>query len=235
MKPWQYITAGLVGGGVLVFAIMQSKQANNELPVPRPIALAESIPSAPDPTEQPVPAAEAVARIGYTRGADNAAIHVIEFSDFGCPFCSSFARETYPALHKEFVASGKVRWTYVPFVMGMFPNGSEAAMAAECAAEQGEKSFWTMHDALFADQQAWKRSGEPAQLFSQYAGRLGLDAARFTSCYGEQRQAARITASNRAAERAGVRATPTFFVNGQRIEGALPAEQFRALLGQAAR
>lgn len=108
-------------------------------------------------------------------------------------------------------------------------------MAAECAAEQGEKSFWTMHDALFADQQAWKRSGEPAQLFSQYAGRLGLDAARFTSCYGEQRQAARITASNRAAERAGVRATPTFFVNGQRIEGALPAEQFRALLGQAAR
>lgn len=235
MKPWQYITAGVVGGGVLVFAIMQSKEADNVLPAPRPIALAESIPSEPDPMEPLVPAAEAAAGVGYTRGADNAAIQVIEFSDFGCPYCGSFARETYPALHKEFVASGKVRWTYVPFVMGMFPNGSEAAMAAECAAEQGEESFWSMHDAVFADQQAWKRSGEPAQLFSQYAARIGLDAARYNSCYREQRPAARITASNRAAERAGVRATPTFFVNGQRIEGALPVEHFQALLRQAAR
>lgn len=234
MKPWQYITAGIVAGGVVVFATMKNKEVN-ELPPPRPIALAESIVPTTNPSGPEVSAAEAATGVGYTRGADSAPVQVIEFSDFGCPFCGSFARETYPALHQEFVASGKVRWTYVPFVMGMFPNGSEAAMAAECAAEQGEQSFWKMHDALFQDQKSWKQSRQPDALFKTFAATIGLDAKRYASCYSEQRGTARIAASNAASERAGVRATPTFFVNGQRIEGALPAEHFRMLLNEATR
>lgn len=233
MKPWQYITAGIVAGGVVVFAIMKSREAS-VAPAPQPIALAESS-GAPAPTfEQPQSAVEVTAGTGYTRGAENAKVQVIEFSDFGCPFCGSFARETYPALHREFVASGKVRWTYVPFVMGMFPNGSEAAMAAECAAEQGAKSFWAMHDALYEDQRAWKQARQPDPLFEKLAARIGLDAGRYASCYSERRGAARIAASNQAADRAGVRATPTFFVNGQRVEGALPLQHFRDLLQRAA-
>jgi protein-disulfide isomerase len=173
------------------------------------------------------------ARPGYTRGAPEAKVHVIEFSDFGCPYCAQFARDVYPELHRDYVATGRVRWTYVPFVMGNFANGAAAAMAAECAAEQGVPAFWRMHDELFETQREWRQARSPADLFRRYATSLGLDAGGFATCLEEQRPVARIRASNRAADRVGVRATPSFFINGKRVEGALPARQFRMLLDQA--
>src|SRR5690606_9830944 len=151
---------------------------------------------------------------------------------FGCPFCGMFARGTYPALHEEFVVTGRVRWTYVPFVMGMFPNGAESARAAECAGEQD--SFWAMHDLLYANQNQWKASRDPNRLFNSYAKDLGLNEQRFASCYRENRGAARTAINNRAANALRVRATPSFFVNGRLVEGALPEEQFRQLLNAMA-
>jgi protein-disulfide isomerase len=171
-------------------------------------------------------------RLGYDRGRADAPVVVVEFSDFGCPFCATFATSTYPALHREFVETGKVRWKYVPFVMGMFPNGAEAARAAECAAEQGK--FWEMHDRLFAAQREWKRSGSPVGLFTGYAREIGLDAGRFGACYREDRGGGRTRANNRAADAARIRATPSFIVNGRLVEGALPLETFRQVLTAAA-
>ncbi len=168
--------------------------------------------------------------VGYDRGAPDAPILVIEFSDFGCPYCRQFALETYPALHRDFVETGRVRWKYVPFALGIFPNGAEAARAAECAAEQGEERFWAMHDLLYERQREWKSTGEPDALFGRLAAELRLDGRRFASCYREDRRAARTRIANQLAAYANVRATPTFFANGQRIEGALPLEQFRAVL-----
>lgn len=167
-------------------------------------------------------------RIGYSRGAADAPVTVYEFSDFGCPFCGMFARGTYPGLHEEFVATGKVRWVYVPFVMGIFPNGAESARAAECAAEQ--ERFWPMHDLLFAKQNEWKSSRTPGRLYEGYARQLGLNAGRFASCYREERGGARTAANNRAADALRVRATPSFFINGRLVEGALPAAHFRQIL-----
>lgn len=171
-------------------------------------------------------------KIGYSRGAEDAPVVVYEFSDFGCPFCGMFARGTYPELHREFVETGKVRWTYVPFVMGMFPNGAELARAAECAAEQQE--FGEMHDLLYAKQNEWKASRSPERLYNGYAAELELDEARFASCYREDAGGHRTAINNRAADALRVRATPSFFVNGRLVEGALPADQFRQLLSMLA-
>jgi protein-disulfide isomerase len=173
--------------------------------------------------------------VAHIRGADDAAVTVVELSDFGCPYCAVFARETYPALEREYIETGKVRWLYVPFVMGMFPNGDRAAIAAECATEQGEDAFWRMHDALYGGQAEWKKSRDVDALFAGYAAQLELDDTRFTSCYAEDRSAARVRAATAFARQAGVRATPTFFVNGIRVEGALPLEQFRMVLDETAR
>jgi protein-disulfide isomerase len=181
-----------------------------------------------DPREPAISDTIDLRKIGYSRGAEDAPVRVYEFSDFGCPFCGMFARGTCPALHEEFVATGKVSWTYVPFVMGMFRNGAESARAAECAAEQ--ERFWEMHDLLYERQNEWKASRSAAQLFNGYAARLGLGEARFGSCYREDRGAARTAINNRAADALRVRATPSFFVNGRLVEGALPEEQFRRLL-----
>lgn len=191
--------------------------------------VAMAAPPAPPPAA--APDTIDLRRIGYDRGAADAPVVVIEFSDFGCPFCATFATTTYPALHREFVATGKVRWKYVPFVMGMFPNGAEAARAAECAGEQGK--FWAMHDRLFQHQGEWKRSRTPAAAFAGFAAAAGVDRARFGTCYRADGGAARTRTNNRAADAVGIRATPSFLINGRLVEGALPLETFRQVLNAA--
>lgn len=166
--------------------------------------------------------------LGYGRGAAGAPVVVYEFADFGCGYCARFAAETYPELHRDFVETGKVRWTYVPFVIGMFPNGEEAARTAECAAEQG--GFWEMHDHLFRRQAEWKSTANAPRLFGGYAAELGLDTGRFEACYLQDLAGARTRLNNRAAAALRIRATPTFIINGRVVEGALPAEQFRQIL-----
>lgn len=188
-----------------------------------------------------VPAADAAAAapgeidlsgLGYSRGSPSAPVTVVEFSDFGCPYCGKFALESLPELSREFIESGRVRWQYIPFELGIFPNGGQAALAGECAGEQGR--FWEMHDLLYMRQREWKPSDAPEPLFRGYAQSLGLNLARFDSCYRENRPAERIALNNRVASELGVRATPSFLVNGRPVEGALPTDQFRALLQWAA-
>ena len=166
--------------------------------------------------------------IGYSRGSEEAPVKVYEFSDFGCPFCAMFANGTYREIHEEFVETGLVRWTFVPFVMGMFPNGAEAARAAECAGEQDR--FWEMHDLLYETQREWKATGDAEQFFQAVASRIPLDAGQFSSCFRDDRAGSRTAVNNRAAAALHVRATPSFFVNGRLLEGAPPPEQFRRVL-----
>lgn len=172
-------------------------------------------------------------KIGYTQGLPDAPVTVIEFSDFGCPFCAMFSRGSYPQIQEEFIETGAVRWVYVPFVMGMFPNGDEAARAAECAAEQN--AFGAMKDRIYAGQNEWKSSRRPAPLFAQYARELALDDESFVSCYRQDLGGERTRANNRAAAAVGVRATPTFIINGRLVEGALPLDAFRQVLAELAR
>ncbi|HEY8483114.1 MAG TPA: thioredoxin domain-containing protein [Longimicrobiales bacterium] len=213
----------------LVIALATSRKAG-----PGSVHANTPMPSVPEPERATAEEAQTAA-IGHVRGSADAPVTVIEFSDFGCPYCGRFALETYPALEREYIRTGKVQWRYVTFVLGIFPNGEEAARAAECAAEQGEEAFWRMHDLLYGRQGEWKTARDPEPRFVAYAKELGLDAQRFAACYREDRAGPRIDAGNRLARQAGVRATPTFFINGLRVQGALPVEQFRMILDQATR
>jgi protein-disulfide isomerase len=197
-----------------------------------------SEPAAPQTTSADVaPAAAAIQapadtidlrRIGHAEGLEAAPVTVIEFSDFGCPFCAMFAQGTYQELRRDFIDTGRVRWVFVPFVMGTFPNGAEAARTAECAAEQGR--FREMKMRIYAGQREWKSVRNAAPIFAGYAKGLGLDEDRFASCYREDRRGERTRVNNRAANALGIRATPSFLINGRLVEGALPAEQFRMIL-----
>ncbi|MEX2571303.1 MAG: thioredoxin domain-containing protein [Gemmatimonadota bacterium] len=166
--------------------------------------------------------------LGYATGLESAPVTVIEFSDFGCPYCAAFALDSYPDLHGEFVLSGQVRWIYIPFVIGRFPNGDTAAIAAECAGRQDR--FWPMHDMVYARQSDWRRQGPADELFLEMADSIGLDLAEFGTCYRENHPAERIARHNELARLAGVRGTPTFVINGRPVEGALPPDHFRTLL-----
>jgi protein-disulfide isomerase len=204
-------------------------------PPPAPIDLPAG--QLPPPPEGEVRAALAQAVTagapGFDRGVTQAPVTVLEFADFGCPYCGRFAEQSYPPLATEFVTTGRVRWRAIPFVLGMFPNGTEAARAGTCAGDQGPAAFGRMHDRLFARQEEWKRAADPAALFRSYAAALGLDGARFAACYAGHDADAALRQANALADRLGVRATPTFFIAGHRVEGALPAAQFREVLRAA--
>jgi protein-disulfide isomerase len=169
-----------------------------------------------------------VSSLGWDKGNPAAPITIIEFGDFGCSACGQFIRETFPQFNREFIATGRVRWKFVPFILGSFPNSGAATRAAECAAEQD--AFWSMHDLLYANQKEWTRLSSPFAQIEKYARQLGLDLRRFRSCYDEDRPAKKIARNNQAAADLLIRATPTFFINGQRAVGALPIEQWRRVI-----
>ncbi len=168
---------------------------------------------------------------GFDRGDPKAPLVVVEFADFGCPACAEFARETWPALDAEFVQTGRLRWKFVPFVLGAFRHAEAAARAALCAAEQG--AFWSMAERLYADQRGWSVPRNPKAALQDMARGLGLDSARFGRCYDDQRIARQVRGLTRLARRHGVNATPTFLLGERRIRGALPLALFRRVLLEA--
>jgi len=154
---------------------------------------------------------------GPARGPTDAPVTIVEFSDFQCPFCRN-ATETLTRIEAAF--AGKVRLVFIDFPLPIHADASRAAEAAACADEQGR--FWDMHDALFASQAALRQAD-----LERHADRLGLDAAGFRACLASGRHAARWRQGRALGQKHGVTATPTFFVNGRMVTGAIPFEAFR--------
>jgi protein-disulfide isomerase len=165
-------------------------------------------------------------------GDPNAPITVIEYADFQCPFCHSFASETKPQLEAQYIKTGKVYLVYRDFpLVDIHPGALLAAHAADCAADQG--SFWPMHDRLFAGaaMREWSSGGgEDFKTFLGYAQALQLDVGKLQQCISSNQQAARIAADYRAGAERGVRSTPTFLVNGQPFIGARPYADWQRYL-----
>jgi len=169
--------------------------------------------------------------MGYNFGSADAPVKVMEISDFGCGYCRRFHQETFPNLVEIYVDAGFVEWKFIPFVLGMFPNGLQAATAGECAGEQDQ--FFPMQGRLFADQSGWRDSAEPYVFFSALAAEVGLDVERFDACIAGGWRDNNVRANIRLGQQAGVRGTPLFLVEGRPLPGALPLEQFRDILDAA--
>lgn len=181
-------------------------------------------PGATPPPDRPSRAAEI--DFGYTMGRDDAPIAVVEFSDFGCPYCARFARATFPDVRSEYVEPGTIRWRYVPIVFG-FPGGELMGAAAVCAANQGgEPMFWRVHDVLYERQTAL-RSPDARPRLLDWIAELGVDRGALDACIDAPETAATLEAHTRAAIEWYVRGTPTFLVNGVPMSGAAPMEFFR--------
>jgi protein-disulfide isomerase len=159
------------------------------------------------------------------KGPASAPVTVFEWSDYECPFCQR-AQEVLQRLQTEF--SDRVRFVFKDFPLRSHPNALPAALAARCAGAQGR--YWEYHDLLFVAQPDLSRNH-----LIGYARRLGLDASAFTECLDSGRFRDAVLAEQREGREAGVRATPTFFINQRKIEGALPLEEFRDAIKQALR
>ena len=135
-----------------------------------------------------------------------------------------------PDIIKQFVDTGKVQFVYKHLAF-LGPESLWAAQAAECAADQGK--FWEYHDIVFARQQGENQGAFSKDKLIGFAQELGLDMAQFEPCLKEDRTLERVQGDINEAEGLGVRSTPTFFINGRPVAGALPIENFHAIIEQA--
>ena len=149
--------------------------------------------------------------VGHVLGSPEAAVSVVELGDFGCWARALFHETTWPAVQREFIETGRVRWRHVPFVFGL-RHGDDGAKAAECAADQGQ--YWAMHDLLYTRHGEWTKPRNPRDFLHAYADELGLEPEAFETCYKEDHGKDRTRRATRAADELDVSGTPTFLING---------------------
>ncbi|PIZ72614.1 hypothetical protein COY07_02985 [Candidatus Peregrinibacteria bacterium CG_4_10_14_0_2_um_filter_43_11] len=141
-------------------------------------------------------------------GDKNAPVTLIEFSDYECPFCGRFFSETLPQITKKYIDSGKVKMVYRDFPLGFHANARPAAIASNCAREQGgDKTYFLYHNLLYGNQQDLSE-----EALQKYAADLNLDANKFASCLTSGKFDAEIDADSADGQASGISGTPAFLM-----------------------
>jgi len=169
-------------------------------------------------------------------GNPDAPITIIEFTDFQCPFCARFHTQTLPLILEEYIEQGKVKLVVRDFpIQSIHPNAVPAAVASECANEQGKVK--EMHDMLFYNQNEWNRQEtvDALSLFSQYAAEIQLEQETFDSCLTSGKYIEEIKKDLDDGRDYGVSGTPGFFIGNDQIgyvelKGAQPFDSFKKII-----
>jgi Na+/H+ antiporter NhaA len=162
----------------------------------------------------------------HVRGSDDAAVTLIEYGDYQCPYCGQ-AEVAIRELQESFGDDLRYVWRHLP-LNDVHPNAQTAAEAAEAASAQG--AFWELHDRLLTHQDELT----PMDL-ERHAEAIGLDAARFWEELTRHEHVERIADDVASADASGVAGTPSFFINGRRHEGAYDVQTLTAAVTAAAR
>jgi protein-disulfide isomerase len=155
------------------------------------------------------------------RGAANAPVTLVEFSDFECPFCKR-AHPTVTQLLEKY--AGKVKLVYRDFPLeSIHPQARRAAEAARCAEDQGK--FWDYYEVLFKESPKLSQDD-----LRRYAAQTALDVKKFDACVADTVHKARVQRDIDEGTRLGITGTPAFFINGRSITGAQPLEVFARII-----
>lgn len=171
---------------------------------------------------------------GYVIGNPAAPVQILEFADFECPACGSFATLTEPDMRKRLIETGQASFRFMDYPLAMHANTWDAHFAAACANEQGK--FWEMHDQLFATQDEWntQATNRPKPIFVRIARSLLLNETQWDECYSSQKYKLNIAANQREGDRRLVSSTPTFVIGDKVIRGALGFDELKAYVDSAA-
>lgn len=171
---------------------------------------------------EPIPPALKISEEGPARGGPkNAAVTIIEFSDFQCPYCKQ-AANTVKEVLKSY--GDKVRLIFKHLPLPIHPEAFKAAQASVCAGAQGK--FWEYHDGLFGSDNL---TGEA---LTRLAANLGLDTKEFSACLDSETSRAVVAKDIRESRKADIQATPTFIVNGKLLKGARGREDFKKMIDE---
>ena len=175
-----------------------------------------------------------------TRGSKSAKVVVVNFDDFECPYCSSMHQTLFPEIFSEY--GDRVTFIYKDDPLAeIHPWAIHAAVDANCLAAQSGDAFWDFADYIHANKREVDAEKTPAARFAAVdkitmlqGQKHNLDAAKLQSCVKAQNEDA-VRASMKEAEGLGVNGTPALFINGQKIDGAVPIAEVRAALDAALR
>lgn len=180
-------------------------------------------PSVDDVVDVPAADIPSVTEADHIRGSLDAKVILVEYSDFECPFCSRH-HPNMVKLMEEF--GDDVAWVYRHFPLSFHPEALPAAVASECASEQGK--FWEYADALFENQDSLDEDYYP-----ELAKTLGLNVTNFQTCLDSGKYDDLIDTQTSAGAAAGVNGTPATFVNGELISGAVPYATLQGIVEDA--
>lgn len=162
-------------------------------------------------------------------GAANAPVTIYEYASFTCPHCARFHRDTLPEIKKAYVDTGKVRLIFRDFPFDGL--ALRAGMLARCAPPE---RYFAFLDTLFASQDRWARASDPLGALSQIGRVGGLSAQQIEACFSNRALmdgVVKIRYDNE--QKLGINSTPTFFVNGVKLEGAASFTEFQAVIEAA--
>lgn len=150
----------------------------------------------------------------HVKGGADAKVTLTEFGDFQCPACAGY----YPLVKEVQEKYGdQIKFQFRNFpLVSLHPNAMSAHRAAEAAGKQNK--FWEMHDLLYERQNDWKDSSNPSQIFEQYADDLALNLDQYKADVADPAVKATIDADLAAGKELGVSGTPTFVLNGKKID-----------------
>ncbi|HAO81330.1 MAG TPA: hypothetical protein DDW92_02940 [Candidatus Veblenbacteria bacterium] len=214
---------GFVLAASFAFSGKGTKVAVTNTGTPTPTAAAPSQPTAPTPVNI------AVKSTDYVRGSSEAPLTIVTYTDLECPYCKSF----HPSMQRimnEY--SGQVRWIYRHFPLSFHVNAQKEAEAAECVGKLGgSEAYWNFIDKIF---ERTTSNGTGFALTDLYplAKEVGVAEGRFRTCLDQGEMTSKVQADLQEGTSYGVQGTPTSFINGTPVEGAVPYEQLKAVVDQ---
>lgn len=154
-------------------------------------------------------------------GDPEAAVTIIEFSDFDCFYCQKYAQETYPLLKKNYINNKKVKYVARDFPLASHPLALQKALAAECVREQSnDETYFAFHHLMFT-----KKATNQEEIL-ELAQEVGVDAKKVGKCLAAEKYRAEVEQDLADGKESGVTGTPAFFINGWFLKGAYPYEKF---------
>ena len=186
--------------------------------------------AAPTPVESDQPVDIVISNTDNVRGAQNGTVTLVEFGDFQCPACAS-----YEPIVRQVLADNK---DTLKLVFRHFPltqihrNALAASKASEAAGLQGK--FWEMHDILYDKQDEWGNALNARDFFLTYATTIGLDTKKFLIDIESKVLEEKVLAEYKEGIKLGVQGTPTFFLNGKKLDNPRDLGAFNKLIKEAA-
>lgn len=214
--------AALIAAGVFVFLAGSKPSSAQPIELPTPGAVATL--SDADITRllsEPGPMGDRVL------GNANATVTVVEYASLGCSICRAFHKATFPRFKKEYIDTGKVRFIYREFPIGK--SSVAAAAALRCVPE---KHFFRLSDKFMNSTGHWNGREVNADAIYKVVQDSGLTRSAFDTCLSNQKINDGVTWVKQRGRELGVQGTPTFFINGHKVRGALTFEEMQKLIEQ---